>query len=151
MSALKPRWASPEVPGQAGVPGEGMAVAEAPALALARSQCVVHLFPAAAPKLGLEPGAEPDASAQRLAAARVQYWKKTRRWTLGLLLVWLLVTVVVSFFARELHVMVAGWPLSFWLATQGALGVYVLIVTVYAFVMDRLDAALEALGRPDLD
>ena len=39
-----------------------------------------------------------------------------------LLAVWFAVTFGVSFFARELNVVVLGWPLSFWVAAQGALG-----------------------------
>jgi putative solute:sodium symporter small subunit len=44
-------------------------------------------------------------------------------------------------FARDLNFSFFGWPFSFWVGAQGALGVYVLIVGVYAYLMNRLDEA----------
>ncbi len=54
---------------------------------------------------------------------------------------WFGVTFGVAFFARELSFRFFGWPFSFWVASQGALIVFALIVWVYAHVMDRLDQA----------
>jgi putative solute:sodium symporter small subunit len=56
-----------------------------------------------------------------------------------LLAVWFAVTFGVSFFARELNVVVLGWPLSFWVAAQGALLVYMALVVVFARRMGRID------------
>jgi putative solute:sodium symporter small subunit len=56
-----------------------------------------------------------------------------------LMLVGFVVTFGVSFFARELSFSVFGWPFSFWIASQGALVVYLVLVSVYARVMHRLD------------
>ncbi len=87
-----------------------------------------------------EPAAVPE-SAER-AAVRARYWHRVRGLTLALLAAWVAVTVGVIWWARDLQgVVVFGWPLSFWAAAEGALGVFVLIVVVYAWVMDRLDAA----------
>ena len=46
----------------------------------------------------------------------------------------------VTFFARPLGFRVFGWPLSFWVASQGALVVYLALVGFYARAMRRLDA-----------
>lgn len=73
------------------------------------------------------------------------YWRRTRRLTAGLLLAWALVAFVPVFFARELSVEVSGWPLAFWLASQGALLGFCAIVIVYARRMRRLDDEF----RPD--
>jgi len=68
---------------------------------------------------------------------------KTRRWTLGLLAVWLVVNLGVPWFARDLDgVSFLGFPLGYWLAAEGALFVYVLLIAAYVFVMDRLEKAL---------
>ncbi len=67
------------------------------------------------------------------------HWAKNLRLTGGLLLVWFLVTFVVAFFARDLSFTFFGWPFSFWVAAQGALIVYVGIIGVYAWYMNRLD------------
>lgn len=67
------------------------------------------------------------------------YWRRTRRLTAWLLLAWALVAFLPVVFARELSVEVFGWPLAFWLASQGALLGFCAIVIVYARVMARLD------------
>ncbi len=73
------------------------------------------------------------------------YWRRTRRLTAWLLLAWALVAFVPVVFARELSVELFGWPLAFWLASQGALLGFCAIVIVYARAMNRLDA--EASGE----
>ena len=49
------------------------------------------------------------------------------------------VTYVVGYFARELSFTFFGWPFSFWVGSQGALVVYVLIIWFYANYMNKLD------------
>jgi putative solute:sodium symporter small subunit len=71
--------------------------------------------------------------------ARQRHWRSTLRVTALLLLVWLVVTFGVSYFARELSFAFFGWPFSFWVGAQGALVVYLLIVAFYAWYMNRLD------------
>jgi putative solute:sodium symporter small subunit len=68
------------------------------------------------------------------------YWRSTRNFTLWLSLLWLLATFCVIFFARALHrISLFGWPLSFYMAAQGILLIYVFIVGAYAWRMHRLD------------
>lgn len=68
------------------------------------------------------------------------YWRRTRNFTLYLAALWLLATFCVIFFARELHgISLFGWPLSFYMAAQGILLIYVFIVGIYAWRMHRLD------------
>ena len=66
-------------------------------------------------------------------------WRRSQRITALLLCVWFVVSFGVPFFARELSLPVFGWPFSFWMAAQGALIVYVVLVWVYARLMHRLD------------
>lgn len=77
------------------------------------------------------------------AQQRAQYWHRTRQLTAWLLLVWALVSFGLTFFARELSFSFFGWPFSFWVASQGALLVYGLIVAYYALAMRRLDGAFQ--------
>jgi len=72
---------------------------------------------------------------------RDDYWRRSRRLTAWLLLAWGVVAFAPVYFARELSVEVFGWPLAFWLASQGALLGFCAIVIVYARAMRRLDAA----------
>jgi len=68
------------------------------------------------------------------------HWDKTRRLTAVLLLVWLLTGFGAVFFARELAgLTIFGWPLSFYLAAQGASLVYLALIGIYAWRMRRLD------------
>ena len=72
---------------------------------------------------------------------RAAYWRRTRRLTSLLLAIWLGVTFTVIFFARELaSLTLFGWSLSFYLAAQGAILIYLAIVGVYALRMKKLDA-----------
>ncbi len=66
-------------------------------------------------------------------------WRRRMRVTGWLLAAWFAVTFGVSFFARELSVVVFGWPLSFWVAAQGALLIYMALVVVFARRMGRID------------
>ncbi|KQQ47479.1 hypothetical protein ASF61_02220 [Duganella sp. Leaf126] len=81
-------------------------------------------------------------------ATRHRHWQQTRRLTAGLLLLWLVTTFCAAFFARELnHLSVFGWPLSFYLAAQGASLVYLAIVGFYAWRMRRLDRQARAAAE----
>lgn len=66
----------------------------------------------------------------------------SRRWGLKLALftLWLAVSFGVCFHARALQWMVAGWPVGYWVAAQGAVLVFIAIVAVYAWSMNRLEA-----------
>ena len=67
------------------------------------------------------------------------YWRRNLRITGILLAIWFFVTFVIGYFARDLDFKFFGWPFSFWVAAQGALIVYVLIIGFYARTMNRLD------------
>jgi putative solute:sodium symporter small subunit len=72
---------------------------------------------------------------------RRQYWVQTRRLTAALLLFWFVVSFVLTFFARELRFALFGWPFSYYMAAQGALLCYLLIVWIYSRQQERRDAA----------
>lgn len=77
---------------------------------------------------------------ERLITAREAHWRRTRKLTALLLLLWFATTFCTVFFARELATLsVAGWPLSFYLAGQGAALAYLGIIGVYALLMNRID------------
>jgi putative solute:sodium symporter small subunit len=75
-----------------------------------------------------------------LTEKRRQYWQRNLRLTAALLAVWFVVTFVAGWFARDLQsVTFLGFPLSFYMAAQGAVLVYVILVGYFAWCMDRLD------------
>jgi putative solute:sodium symporter small subunit len=73
--------------------------------------------------------------------------QKKRTLTAVLLLVWLMVSFGPGFFARDLSVMVGGWPLYFWMAAQGSILLFICIVVIYAWLMNRWEAQEAAAGR----
>ncbi len=73
-----------------------------------------------------------------------RYWQRNLRLIAALLVGWFGVTFGVAYFARELSFAFFGWPFSFWVASQGALVVFLLIVVAYTLRMQTLDATLGA-------
>jgi putative solute:sodium symporter small subunit len=73
-------------------------------------------------------------------AARA-YWKSNRLLIVLLLAIWFLVSFGFSIlFAEGLYdSKIGNLPASFWWAQQGAIMVFVILIFVYATVMDRLD------------
>ena len=75
----------------------------------------------------------------QLSEMHHEYWRKNLRITAFLLSIWFFVTFVLVFFARDLDFKFFGWPFSFWVAAQGALVVYCVIIWYYARYMNKLD------------
>lgn len=68
------------------------------------------------------------------------YWRETRKLTIGLFIIWVLVTFVMNWFARELNtVVIFGFPLGFYMGAQGVLFVYLAIIWFYNRRMRHLD------------
>ena len=73
-------------------------------------------------------------------AARALHWERSRKMTLLLLALWLSTGFGTVFFARELsRFEICGWPLSFYMAAQGASLISLAIIGFYAWRMRRLD------------
>jgi len=69
-----------------------------------------------------------------------QYWSKNLSLTGVLLVIWFVATFVVSWYARELNAYtIAGFPFAFYMAAQGALVIYVVVIWFYAHRMNQLD------------
>ncbi len=76
---------------------------------------------------------------------KTMYWQRVRSITLLLLALWFAVSFGVVFFARELStISVGGWPLHFYLASQGVTLVYLALIGAYAIALKRLDAIAHA-------
>ena len=75
----------------------------------------------------------------KLSDKHTRYWRKNLRITGLLMGVWFVVSFGLVYFARDITFTFFGWPFSFWVAAQGALLVYCLIVWFYARYMNRLD------------
>ena len=69
------------------------------------------------------------------------YWRANKRLIRALLIIWALVSFGAGiFFVAPLNaVRLGGVPLGFWMAQQGAIFIFVLLIFVYAWRMDRPD------------
>lgn len=77
-----------------------------------------------------------------------RHWRRVRRMTGWLLATWLLATFCIVFFARELSgLSIFGWPLSFYLAAQGASLFYLAIIGFYAWRMRALERRYRGEAR----
>ena len=75
----------------------------------------------------------------QLTERHLEYWRKNLRITGVLLVIWFVVTFVLSYYAREMSFNFFGWPFSFWMGAQGALIVYVVLIWYYARTLNKMD------------
>ena len=69
------------------------------------------------------------------------YWRKNIRYVLILISIWFLVSYGFGiFFAETLNkIRIGGFKLGFWFAHQGSIYVFVVLIFVYVWLMNRLD------------
>jgi putative solute:sodium symporter small subunit len=79
----------------------------------------------------------------KLSDKHLAYWRANLRLSAVLLSAWFVVTFVMAWYARDLSFNFFGWPLSFYMAAQGAPIIYVLLIWYYAKRMDELDAQFD--------
>lgn len=72
---------------------------------------------------------------------RRRYWKKNLRLMLTLLAVWFTVSFGFGILLIEPlnNIVIAGFPLGLWFAQQGSIFTFLIIILVYALMMDRID------------
>jgi len=69
-----------------------------------------------------------------------EYWRKNLVITGILLFIWFVVTFVEAWYARELNQFsFLGFPLGFYMSAQGSLAIYVVLIGIYAWYMNKLD------------
>lgn len=69
------------------------------------------------------------------------YWKKNLSLLITLLSIWAFVSFGLSILLVEPlnAIRIAGFPVGFWFAQQGAIYVFVILVFVYYFRMKKID------------
>jgi putative solute:sodium symporter small subunit len=72
---------------------------------------------------------------------RDEYWRYNVRLTTTLLVIWFVVTFVISgLMAGWLnHYTIFGFPLGYYMAAQGSLAIFVLEIATYAYLMNKKD------------
>ena len=78
---------------------------------------------------------------------RSEYWRRNLQYVGILLSIWFAVSYGAGILfvdtLNEITVPGTGFPLGFWFAQQGSIYVFVVLIFVYVFLMNRLDRAFE--------
>lgn len=82
---------------------------------------------------------------------RREYWRRNLRLMVVLLAIWFTVSFGFGILLVEQlnQVTFLGFPLGFWFAQQGSIYVFVVLILVYAVMMDRLDKQFGVEERND--
>ncbi len=77
------------------------------------------------------------------------YWQENQRLIIILLAIWFVVSYVPVLFVNQLNnIVIAGFPLGYYMGSQGSLVVFVVVIFYYAFAMNKLD---QKYGLSDRD
>jgi len=70
-----------------------------------------------------------------------KYWQRNLKYLIILLSIWFSVSYLLGIvFVDQLNqIRIGGFKLGFWIAQQGSIYVFVILIFVYVFLMNRLD------------
>jgi len=71
----------------------------------------------------------------------ISYWKTTLKLLLKILIVWALVSFVASIWLADVlnQIYLGGYPLGFWFSQQGSIYVFIVLIFVYTFCIEKID------------
>ncbi len=73
-------------------------------------------------------------------SARETHWAKTRNLTITILILWFIFSFVVHWFAAGLNASsFMGFPLGYYMAVQGSLAIFVVLIFVQNWIQDKID------------
>jgi putative solute:sodium symporter small subunit len=80
-------------------------------------------------------------SAQSAPSSKKSYWKANLSITLKLLTIWFFVSFGCGILFKEYldQFSIGGSPLGFWMAQQGSIICFVLLLFIYSYQMNNLD------------
>ena len=72
---------------------------------------------------------------------QIEYWKENIRYVLILLFVWFIVSFGAGIIFKDFlnNFTIGGFKLGFWFAQQGSIFLFVVIIFVYVYLMNKLD------------
>jgi putative solute:sodium symporter small subunit len=73
--------------------------------------------------------------------AAMAYWKENVRLLITLLIIWFIASFGLGIILAPVlnNIVIAGYPLGFWFAQQGAIYTFIVLIFVYVFKMNALD------------
>jgi putative solute:sodium symporter small subunit len=73
-------------------------------------------------------------------SCRDAHWAKTRNLTITILILWFIFSFVVHWFAESLNAITfMGFPLGYYMAVQGSLIIFVVLIFVQNWIQDKID------------
>ena len=73
-------------------------------------------------------------------SVREAHWAKTRNLTIVILILWVIFSFVVHWFAEGLNAAsFMGFPLGYYMAVQGSLAIFVVLIFVQNWIQDKID------------
>lgn len=84
-------------------------------------------------------------------ARRKEYWRRNLRLMVILLTIWFLVSYVGGILAVDVlnNISLGSFPLGFWIAQQGSIYTFVLLIAFYAWRMDKIDDEMGVAERDE--
>lgn len=78
---------------------------------------------------------------EQTTAHKKQYWKQNLRYLKVLLSIWFLTSYGAGIVFKDAldNILIGGFPLGFWMAQQGAIYVFVVLIFVYVRLMNILE------------
>jgi len=78
---------------------------------------------------------------KEIMISKDKYWKINLKYLIILLSIWFLVSFGFGILFVDIlnQIKIGGFKLGFWFAQQGAIYVFVILIFVYVFLMNRLD------------
>ena len=94
-----------------------------------------------------DPGAprsgRPSVHDPEVRARHAAYWRRNLRYLVVLIAIWFVVSYGFGILLAEplnaVNLPGTGFPLGFWFAQQGSIYVFVVLIFVYVWLMNRLD------------
>lgn len=82
---------------------------------------------------------------------RHAYWRANKALIRNLLIAWGIVSIGCSIlFVQPLNLIrIGGLPFGFWMAQQGSILIFVVLIFIYAIQMDKLDRQYNDSNRRD--
>jgi putative solute:sodium symporter small subunit len=88
-----------------------------------------------------------QAQVEQVKAKLESYWQANIRIITILLIIWFVVAYVPPLFVNQLNqIVIAGFPLGYYMGSQGSLIVFVLEIFFYAWYMNKLDEEYGLVG-----
>jgi putative solute:sodium symporter small subunit len=85
----------------------------------------------------------PSVTDPATVARHAEYWRRNIRYVGALIAVWFVVSygfgIMLADTLNQLRVPGTNFPVGFWFAQQGSIYVFVVLIFVYVWLMNRLD------------